>query len=258
MSTELPVVRVPDDADTNATLSLISQARRSLAEARTLPDIRRVMEAASVAADAAARAAKLAEAQQAAAEVVDAANEAANDAAAVRIEAQARAGELLRQMAEQGERTRPGDTDGRRLRPSPNLSQLGVTKSDSSRWQQVASVPGEVRQEYLDATRAARQEVSTAGLLRHAHGRGDGQRDRPRGGPRRGSIDHPAIAAEARKRMRTVYRGLVDLPCHRPEALVAALDRTERRTLLRALGQLPAWIEDVRRELDVHRVGKEE
>ena len=42
------------------TLALISDARRALAEAATLPDIRRVMETASVAADAGRRAAKLA------------------------------------------------------------------------------------------------------------------------------------------------------------------------------------------------------
>ena len=42
------------------TLALISDARRALAEAATLPDIRKVMEAASVAADAGRRAAKLA------------------------------------------------------------------------------------------------------------------------------------------------------------------------------------------------------
>jgi hypothetical protein len=42
------------------TLALISDARRALAEAATLPDIRKVMEAASVAADAGRRATWLA------------------------------------------------------------------------------------------------------------------------------------------------------------------------------------------------------
>jgi hypothetical protein len=249
------VIRLPDDVDTRATLSLIAQARQSLAEARTLPDIRRVMEVASVAADAGQRAARLAEAQHAVAAVVEAANDAANDAAAVRIEAQAKAGELLRTMAERGDRARAGDSDGRRQRPSATLDDLGITKSESSRWQQVASVPDEVRQQYVDATRAARQEVSTAGLLRHAH---DVEPDRATSGPTPGSIDHPAIAAEARKRMRAVHRVLVDLAGYRPEALVSALNRAERRSLLRAMDQLPAWMEDVKRELAVHRVVEED
>lgn len=83
-------------------LALVTAARLALAEARTLPEIRKVMEAATVAADAGKRAAKLAEAEGMATEVVRQAEEAANDAAAVRIAAQARAGELLRAMRERG------------------------------------------------------------------------------------------------------------------------------------------------------------
>jgi hypothetical protein len=253
------VLRLPDDANTSVTLGLISQARRSLAEARTLPDIRRVMEMASVAVDAAQRAAKLAEAQHAAAEVVEAANEAANDAAAVRIEAQAQAGELLRAMREQGARVGSGgDYTSASSQPVTKLEDLGVSRVDSSRWQQVASIPQEVRQQYLDATRAAWEEVSTAGLLRYAHTRSDIQPDQPPPRATQRSVDHAAIAAEARKRIRTVYRGLVDLPGYRPEALVSALDGSERKSLHRALGQLTAWIEDVQRELAIHQSGKED
>lgn len=69
------------ETDTPSTLALISDARHALAEARTLPDIRRVMEAASVAADAGRRAAKLAKAHDLAADVVRDAEAAANDAA---------------------------------------------------------------------------------------------------------------------------------------------------------------------------------
>jgi hypothetical protein len=235
------VVSHPDEHEARATLDLISQARRSLNEARTLPDIRRVMEAASVAADAAQRAAKLAEARHAAAQVVDAANEAANDAAAVRIEAQAKAGELLGAMADRGERAsgRPSKVSA----PS-TLSDLGVSRDESSLWQQVAAVPEPVRGEYVEAASAVRREVSTAGLLKHAQARS--------------SADRPAIAAAARKRMRSVYRGVIELPGYRPEALVSALEPTERRSLLRALDRLPAWIEDVTKELAIHRVSKEE
>ena len=163
-----PVEHVNGSPGGRSTLALISDARQALAEARTLPDIRRVMEAASVAADAGRRAAKLAEAHGLAADVVRDAEAAANDAAAVRIEAQAKAGELLRAMAERGERARPGDADGRRQRPSVSLGDLGVTKSESSRWQRVASVPPEVRAEYVEETKAAGEEVSTDGLLKHA------------------------------------------------------------------------------------------
>jgi hypothetical protein len=135
---------------------------------------------------------------------------------------------------------------------------MGVTKSDSSRWQQVAGVPAEIRQEYVDETTAARREVSTAGLLRHAQRGTDPERGQVPDRATRTSIDHLAIAAEARKRMRTVHRVLVALSGYRVESLVSALDQSERRDLLRAVGQLPAWIDDVKRELAIHRVSEEE
>ncbi len=271
--TDLPVLNASvEHADTNATLSLISSARRSLAEARSLPDIRRVIEAASVLANAAQRAAKLAEAQYAAAEIVNAASEAANDAAAIRIEAQARAGEILRRLREDGQIAGQGrprkrsrasnfsDSEGTEARTgttssvATSLDELGVSKDDSSLWQRVAAVPADVRREYIDHAKAARREVSTAGLLRHAQNRTNDERDLAE----RSSTDHAAIGAESRKRMRAAYNGLVALPGYRPESLVAALDRPERENLLRALNQLPAWIDDARRELAVHRVSNEE
>ncbi len=236
-----------DETGIVATLDLISRARESLVEAREMRDYRRIIEVTAVAQDAAKRAAKLAEAQHLAAEVVEAANAAANDAAAVRIEAQARAGELLAQMAERGERAsgRPGKVS----MPS-TLSDLGVTRDESSRWQQVAAVPAEVRGAYVEETKAAKGEVSTDGLLRNAS-------TADRSGKSR-AVDHAAIAAEARKQVRRIYRELLTLPGYRPESLVMALDSSEKKNLLRALEQLSAWIEDVMGELAVHRVAKEE
>src|SRR5690242_3596468 len=101
MTPDLPAPTTP--ADTISTLALISHARRSLVEARSLPDVHRVIEAATVLVDAAQRAAKLAEAQRVAADIVNAAIDAANDAAAIRIEAQARAGEILNTLRQDGQ-----------------------------------------------------------------------------------------------------------------------------------------------------------
>jgi hypothetical protein len=132
------------------------------------------MEAASVAVDAAHRLARLAQAQHAAAEVVEAANEAANDAAAVRIEAQAQAGELLRVMAEHGDRERSGRPGGTRVsQPAtpPTLGDLGVTRSESSRWQQLADVPDAVNAAEL--RHQMRLRGLTAGeITRRARARG--------------------------------------------------------------------------------------
>jgi hypothetical protein len=65
----------------------------------------------------------------------------------IRFRAERRAGELLRQMANQGERQKSGDAggkskiDGSKRRPSmPKLSDLGITKSQSSKWQGLAAL----------------------------------------------------------------------------------------------------------------------
>ena len=90
---------------------------------------------------------------------------AAIDAPAGRIEAQARAGELLRDMAERGDRgLAHGDCGSESHRATRSLADPAVTKSESSRWQQVALVPAEVHAEYIEETTAAGDEVSRSRL----------------------------------------------------------------------------------------------
>ena len=63
----------------------------------------------------------------------------------IRMRAERRAGELLSEMAERGERQRPGDNpQGRNSRGSrplaPKLADLGINKTQSSRWQALAAL----------------------------------------------------------------------------------------------------------------------
>lgn len=267
-----------------ATLELISQARENLTAARSLPDIRRVMEMASLAVDAAERAARLFNAERRAAEVVEAATAAANDAAAVRIEAQAKAGELLRRMREQGERSergRPQKTSHRATFSGSDgapvsLHNLGVTRAESSRWQQVASIAPELRGQYVEETKAAKGEVSTAGLLRYATDRTGEQlaeqagplsitqRGRPPvplnrtppsvrsdgGAAETSPADYDHVHREAAWTAIFELRGLVDLPgCH-PEELVDAAPLDDRKHLFDAVREVSAWCDAVRRELE--------
>jgi hypothetical protein len=61
--------------------------------------------------------------------------------------AERRVGELLREMAERGERQKAGDASGgngstRKPLDTPKLADLGITKTQSSRWQRLAKMDG--------------------------------------------------------------------------------------------------------------------
>ena len=66
-------------------------------------------------------------------------------------------------MAKRGERARRGDRQPGRESRAATLDKLGVTKSESSRWQQVASVPAEVRAGYVEEMKVAGGDVITSG-----------------------------------------------------------------------------------------------
>ena len=82
----------------------------------------------------------------------------------IRKRAEIRAGELLREMKEKGERQQAGDAgvnlDGSKKQPSvPKLSDLGVSKTQSSRWQKLAALPDAERE---DAIERAKSKAVTA------------------------------------------------------------------------------------------------
>jgi hypothetical protein len=132
----------------------VNHARRALAEVETVEDALRV--------------ADYAESIRYAARQARAGMEAENFAAEVRLRAERRAGELLSQT-EKHVGGRPSET-GRTVLPvyTPKLADLGVTKSASSRYQQVADVPPEVFEDYIAAKQERGEEITTNRLLRLA------------------------------------------------------------------------------------------
>ena len=110
------------------------------------------------------------------------------------------------------------------------LADLGVSRSESSRWQQVAAVPAEVRAEYVEETKAAGEEISTDGLLKHADA---------------AQADEALASAVER------YPFLADVPGHPPTRLVemaATLDAADEAERGAMEDQARRWC-DAQREL---------
>jgi len=136
----------------SVSLATIDRASKMLAEASSLEDIKAVHDIAQAAVEY-AKAARLGA-------------EAARHAAAVKLRAERKAGELLAGLERDGgESTQFGRPTLDAREPSPYAAALagsGTTRQDANRWQQVAEVPANEFDSYLD--KAA--ELTTAGLLR--------------------------------------------------------------------------------------------
>jgi hypothetical protein len=69
----------------------------------------------------------------------------------IRKRAEIRAGELLAEAAERGERhSGRGDQKSGSQAATPKLSDIGVTKSQSSRWQQMAALPKDEQEALIE------------------------------------------------------------------------------------------------------------
>jgi hypothetical protein len=81
-----------------------------------------------------------------------------NHATEIKLRAEIRAGEILREMADRGERQKPGDAAGGNGRavlplPTPRLADLGVTKTQSSRWQQLAALSKDAQEAKIESAK---------------------------------------------------------------------------------------------------------
>jgi len=109
-------------------LTLYDNARRTLAEAQRIDEVKSILDKAAALQEYARRAKDT--------ELITKATE-------IRMHAERRAGEMLHEMKERGERAKPGDKEsGRGKKPLSKLTlaDLGINKTQSSRWQALAAL----------------------------------------------------------------------------------------------------------------------
>ena len=140
---------------------LLSRARALLRDAQTLPELLQVRNIANAAQryfKAAAHSRTMAQ-----------------EAAQIRLHAERKAGQMLMGMAERGERTKGGGNVAE-LQRATQLRDLGVEKTQSHRWQQIAKVDEPLFEQYIaSCAENEKAEFTTEGLFRYAkeHARQD-------------------------------------------------------------------------------------
>jgi hypothetical protein len=94
-----------------------------------------------------------------------------NDAAEIKLRAERRAGEMLKEGAENGDRAKPGNpqwSQAETIAPV-KLAEIGINKTQSSRWQCIASIPEEKFEQRIRETKAKPgAELTTQAVLRVA------------------------------------------------------------------------------------------
>ncbi|WP_426343093.1 hypothetical protein ACN9MU_16595 [Pseudoduganella sp. R-32] len=158
-------------------LTRYETARNALAECRRIDEVKDIRDKAEAMA-AYARQAKDTEMIQWATEI--------------KVRAERKAGEMLRDAADRGERaTNVGNVNqhtrvSHDTTPTPTLSDIGITRDQSSRWQQLAAMPDEHFETAVATAKDTAGQVTTAFMLRAANS--IKPRSRPMKGPKADSI----------------------------------------------------------------------
>jgi hypothetical protein len=97
--------------------------------------------------------------------------------------AEIKAGELLRQMKARGQRTASKDTlaRGRKVLPreAPTLSDLGVNKTQSSRWQRLAALPQDAQEAKIERAKQKANAALEPAPIHGVEGTGEFERYTP-------------------------------------------------------------------------------
>ena len=132
----------------------LDEARRALAEASTLQEIKDIRDKA--------------EAIKAYVKAAGYSLEMQNQAAETKLRAERKGGELLKEMQKN---KGGGDTSKHRLHratSAPSLKDLGIEKTQSMRWQQIADLPEVIFEEVIEETKEEKKELTQALMLRES------------------------------------------------------------------------------------------
>lgn len=93
-----------------------------------------------------------------------------NDATEIKLRAERRAGEMLKQAPKN--KGAQGNPNGQGVRYHDGTAQtygeIGITKNQAARWQEIAEIPEDVFEQTIYEQRVAQNELSTVGLVRKA------------------------------------------------------------------------------------------
>lgn len=149
-----------NDTEQNPAIVRLDEARALLAQLHNVDDVKAIRDKA--------------EAMRVYARQVHLGLEAQNHAAEIKLRAERRAGELLREMDDPRGGDRKSETAKNQkshdatIDRTPTLADLGISKSQSSRWQAIAALPEEQFEATIAATKESEKELTTATALRQA------------------------------------------------------------------------------------------
>lgn len=138
----------------------LDAARRMLAEARTIDEIKNIRDK--------AEALRLYARQQ------QIGLEMQNDIAEIRLRAERRIGEMIAKMpknkgtAGQGRPKLGGDIVSPPKDETPTLADVGISKKQASRWQAESELPPEQFEQFVEETKSKGQELTSSGLQKRA------------------------------------------------------------------------------------------
>lgn len=179
-------------------LALLARARADLAEAKTIDEVRLIRDQAALLQGYAKKQRWCLEMQ--------------NDVAEIKVRAERRAGEMLAEMAKDVGGRPPKTYCNVQQVSTSTLTDLGIERTQSHRWQTIASLPDETFEAHVSRVKAsATGELTSAGVLKLAKQLRAQQPSDPGHEPPPGDDGGPRVVASlselvsAGRKFRTVY-----------------------------------------------------